>query len=51
MLTCRSGKPEKSAAKDFLNSSRVFPAPSVRFAARYLPVAARLRLSKNFVYK
>jgi hypothetical protein len=33
MFTCRSGKPEKSAVKDFLNDSGVFPEPLVRFIA------------------
>ena len=46
MFTCKSGKPERSAPKDFLNDSNVFPEPSIRFAAWYLSIAARSRMLK-----
>jgi hypothetical protein len=47
MFTCRSGKAEKSAVKDFLNDSGVFPELLVRFVAIYLSRAVRLCLLKT----
>ena len=47
MFTCRSGKPEKSAVKNFLNDSGVFPEPLVKFATRYLSIAVRSCLLKT----
>ena len=47
IFTCRSGKPENSVVKNFLNDSAVFPGTLVRFAAWYLSITSRLCLLKT----